>query len=155
MDDTMVDPTTAAAAPAGAAPAGGSADVGAPAGPVVPPPALPPQVKLPKLPFRARVNLWLRRARFTWAWRVVHGMDGVVMSDAAVKAAVMELARLPGWVDELFRGQPRKVALLTARLEGVTQLLALAAEIGEPSLQAQALIQLYTQLRALSMSRRQ
>src|SRR6266566_8557580 len=70
-----------------------------------------------RLPLRARWNLWFRRRRFAWALRLVRGMDGALVSKAALDAAMLELAKLPGWVDDALHGRPKLAAAFTARVE--------------------------------------
>lgn len=79
----------------------------------------------------------------------------MVVSKAAIEAASLEFAKMPGWVDELLAGQHRKSAMVTARIEHVQQYFLLACEIGDPRLQAQPLVDLYMRMRTMTMSRRQ
>lgn len=133
---------------AAGAPDAGGGEGGVPGG-------RPDRAVVPRLPLKARVNLWLRRVRFKLAWRLVKGMDGMVVSKAAIEAASLEFAKMPGWVDDLLVGQHRKAAMVTARIEHVQEFFLLACEIGDPSLQAQQLADLYMRVRQATMSRRQ
>src|SRR2546425_3030003 len=95
MDPQVADPATVEPAPTRAA-----------APPERPEGGVPPG-RVARLPLRARWNLWWRRQRFAWALTLVRDMDGAVVSKAALDGAVLQLGKLPGWVDEVLGGRPR------------------------------------------------
>lgn len=114
----------------------------------------PPLTSTPPMPRKLRLQFWWRRVRFRWAIRLVGSMDGLVASRAAYEAALAALARFTEDVGDAFRHQPARAKALEARLESITELLTVATQAGDPSLQFDALMQLYGRARMASMSKR-
>lgn len=119
-----------------------------------PPPVVPSAATTPAMPRKLRVQFWWRRVRFRWAVRLVGSMDGMVVSRAAYEAALTALARFTEDVGDAFRHQPARAKALETRLESITELLTVATQAGDPSLQFDQLMQLYGRARMASMSKR-
>jgi hypothetical protein len=110
---------------------------------------------MPRPPFGVRVKMALRRLRFGLAVRLVRGMDGLVVSKVATQAAAMEIAKLQSTLGDVLGRRGRLGDALQRRVGGIAQLMAVAAEAGDPQLQAQELVMLYAQVRQATMSRRE
>jgi len=103
-----------------------------------------------------RLRLALRRARFRLAVALVHPVDGMIVSAAVFQLGMDKLAALAEWGErsQVLKGQPKKQAALEEQVSDVTRVMALAGDLGDPTLQMAGMHERFVNVRLRAMSRR-